>query len=1210
MALLAVLGAGLLGTGLLAWRLAEGPLALPFLARRLEALAASRGVVLRVGELAVAWDGFRGGTERPLVLRLRDTHADARDGRPILDLRSAELTLSLAGLLHGRLLARTVSLEGATVDLVREPDGTVHLPGLRLAPDAAPPPDDRPDLVRLLRELTAPAPEDGLARGPLGQLRAATLGEVLVRVQDRQLGTPWRVEDLRVSLRRQGGGGVSGTAGATLALGEAPGPAGAGTAQDAAMGAAMGGAAPPGSAPAAPAASAPAPSAPTPAGAAPAPMAVPGPPVRAALTLEAALRPDGTALDAALTPVSPAALAAAAPGLAALGALDAPVGLRAAALLDPTLRPSSASLRAVVGAGTLRLGRGAVALRGGGLALDGTTLPVPPPRRGERPAGERPAPAREAATRQATGPTPAPPSSSPDAPPHAPAIPAPNLSAPAPFAPALSADIAPPAETEGGRPSAPDAAAGAPPPGLLRLHDARLELAPPPGAHAPAPTLRLEGELRPAARGFALQARLGLDQLGFADLRHYWPEGVAGDARSWVTNNVTAGTAHDGRLQAGLLLAPDLSEARLTGLAARVAGEDLTASWLRPVPPVEHAAAVLTLLNPDALEVAVIGGRDAGLRLAGATVRVTGLQARDQATTIAADLSGSVHDAVALLSHPRLHLLSRHPLPFRDPSGSFSGHLQVALPLRSDLDADQISLRYALRLSALHLGEVALGRSLDAGELALEGSGEGLEAHGTARLGGLPGTVTVGEDFRDGPPAQLLTRAALAVSATADELEAAGLDAGGMVHGGPVALAARYAERRDGAAAVSLEADLSAASLEAPTGWRKPAGAAAGGSGRILLDHGRLRGAEGLRLDGPGLRLRARLDTGGAADVLRVEELALGRTRVSGEVELPRAAGAPVRARLSGPLLDLSPRLDPAPAHAGAAHAGAAAEAAEAPAPPGDAAASAAASGAGVPWSVDARLERVLLGEGRVLAPVAVQVEGRGGVLRVATLRGGAGAPAAALSATLSPAPPPAPAGERRLVVDAPDAGALLAGLDVLHDVRGGHLLLDAVLAPPGGPRSPRRIGGTATVTDFSVTDAPAIGRLLQAATLYGLADLAYGPGLHLGRLVLPFRLEGDLLQLHDARATSASLGVTAHGTLDLARRTARLEGTVVPAWFLNQLPSRIPLLGRLFSAEPGGGLFAATFTLHGPLDDPAVTVNPLATLAPGALRGLLGRGE
>ena len=73
--------------------------------------------------------------------------------------------------------------------------------------------------------------------------------------------------------------------------------------------------------------------------------------------------------------------------------------------------------------------------------------------------------------------------------------------------------------------------------------------------------------------------------------------------------------------------------------------------------------------------------------------------------------------------------------------------------------------------------------------------------------------------------------------------------------------------------------------------------------------------------------------------------------------------------------------------------------------------------------------------------------------------------------------------------------------------------------------------------------------------------------------------------------------------------RMIDVEGTVVPAYFFNQLLGNIPLVGRLFSPERGGGVFAATYRLRGPSADPTVTLNPLAALTPGFLRGVFGLG-
>jgi hypothetical protein len=176
--------------------------------------------------------------------------------------------------------------------------------------------------------------------------------------------------------------------------------------------------------------------------------------------------------------------------------------------------------------------------------------------------------------------------------------------------------------------------------------------------------------------------------------------------------------------------------------------------------------------------------------------------------------------------------------------------------------------------------------------------------------------------------------------------------------------------------------------------------------------------------------------------------------------------------------------------------------------------------------------------------------------------------------------------------------------MGVADNLGGGHLHLVGVFADtlPGDP-----LTGSATLDNFNLQQAPAIGRLLQAMTLYGLSDVLRGPGLHFSKLVAPFRWQRRVLTLTSARAFSPSLGLTAEGDIDLASRMANVKGTVVPAYFFNQLLGDLPLVGRIFSPEKGGGLFAARYWITGKLSDPKVGVNPLSALTPGFLREVFG---
>jgi hypothetical protein len=60
----------------------------------------------------------------------------------------------------------------------------------------------------------------------------------------------------------------------------------------------------------------------------------------------------------------------------------------------------------------------------------------------------------------------------------------------------------------------------------------------------------------------------------------------------------------------------------------------------------------------------------------------------------------------------------------------------------------------------------------------------------------------------------------------------------------------------------------------------------------------------------------------------------------------------------------------------------------------------------------------------------------------------------------------------------------------------------------------------------------------------------------------------------------------------------------------INSVLGRIPFLGKIFSPEVGGGVFAARYSIDGPFDNANISVNPLSVLTPGFLRNLFDIGS
>jgi hypothetical protein len=725
--------------------------------------------------------------------------------------------------------------------------------------------------------------------------------------------------------------------------------------------------------------------------------------------------------------------------------------------------------------------------------------------------------------------------------------------------------------------------------------DADFELRPragQPGAH-----LAVHGTARLGRDAATGQVALDLDRLALDDLAALWPAGLARGARTWVLDNVTAGVAHDGHALLGFAVPArpsGPSDVHVTSASGRLAGSDLTVHWLRPIPPVTRGTAALELVDADTLRVDLgtgqqVAGRDhAGeLSLEGGSVRITGLSHPDQTAEIRVNVAGSVPNALALLNQPRLGLLSRHPLPLKQPRGQVNAKIVVSLPLEAHVNMDQLSVNTTAHLAALRLADVVAGRELDDGDFTLTATGEGLTLSGTALVAAVPARITGALDFRAGPPAQVQQRFAVQGRVEARALAEAGLDATGILTG-PADLDAVYTQRRDGASDLDVRAGLRDAELRvAPLGWRKLPGDPATARTRLILDRAsRLRRIDLIEADGVGLTVRghAALDAAGDA-ALTLDQLVLGGTTARGTARVSEGARR-IAASLSGPRLDLSGRFA-APADGGRVS------------PTGASGGTVGASaGSGTDWVVDARFSHVVLAHGRLASDLNLHAEVSGGIpraLRLSALTG----PGRPVTISITP-----DRSGRLVEAAAADGGTLLRDLGATEGVEAGRMAISGRYLDQ---QADRPLSGVATLDRFRVRGAPVLAKVLQAVTLYGLVQAVEGPGMTFDHLAAPFRYAEGTLTLDDARAFNASLGLTARGRIDFDTERLSLEGTIVPAYMLNTALGRIPLIGRLFSPERGGGVIAARYLVRGPLSDPAVRVNPLSALTPGFLRGIFG---
>ena len=129
---------------------------------------------------------------------------------------------------------------------------------------------------------------------------------------------------------------------------------------------------------------------------------------------------------------------------------------------------------------------------------------------------------------------------------------------------------------------------------------------------------------------------------------------------------------------------------------------------------------------------------------------------------------------------------------------------------------------------------------------------------------------------------------------------------------------------------------------------------------------------------------------------------------------------------------------------------------------------------------------------------------------------------------------------------------------------------------------------------------------MLQILSLTGIFNALSQSGLDFVTLDGDFRYFGGALEIKNTRAIGSSIGVTTEGVIFIGNETARLKGTVIPAYTINRILGSIPILGQILTGGKNEGVFAANYALRGRLENPVVSVNPLSVLAPGFLRRFL----
>lgn len=201
----------------------------------------------------------------------------------------------------------------------------------------------------------------------------------------------------------------------------------------------------------------------------------------------------------------------------------------------------------------------------------------------------------------------------------------------------------------------------------------------------------------------------------------------------------------------------------------------------------------------------------------------------------------------------------------------------------------------------------------------------------------------------------------------------------------------------------------------------------------------------------------------------------------------------------------------------------------------------------------------------------------------------------------------PAAKGQRTRLISG-NGGSVLRFLDLYSKVRGGNIEVNLV-------RGKSRVyEGGITASNFFLLDEPKLGQLMQPprpttnSREGGVVEISkvakFNPRkAKIKQLTANVSMAEKLLIVRRGRIQGGDAGASFEGIVYDPRNRTNMTGTFLPAYGLNKIVSKIPIIGLFTGNGSKRGLIGITFKLRGAYRNPELIVNPVSILAPGVFR-------
>ncbi|TLP48964.1 hypothetical protein FDK21_04775 [Cohaesibacter sp. CAU 1516] len=644
-----------------------------------------------------------------------------------------------------------------------------------------------------------------------------------------------------------------------------------------------------------------------------------------------------------------------------------------------------------------------------------------------------------------------------------------------------------------------------------------------------------------------------------------WPVPIANGARQWIIENIGAGQMTGGTIELSLtesmlernednrLILPD------EAVLVRFGAKDLRIKGFGDLPPAEKVdgSGVITgrtfVASIDEGYFLTKAGRrfpiNSGL------IEIPDHSEKPPIGVVVVDGEGDAAALGEIADSDPLNVLAQEKHKPGDLSGRAHARVKVRFPFLKDLKKEEVDYSAKIELKDFASAASIRGYKLNDATLSINTDGSRIAIVGNGLVDGLKTDLDLVTSTDD----SVAFSSKFALKLDDDDRRKMGFDLSDWLRG-PIFVKARQDGNEEGV--THFEVDLTKAVIALDEiGWRKKANVR-GTAIFALADKGGLLSVRDAKLTGDGFDAvgSAEIDKQSGLQKLTVANLRLSR---GDRLRLDVVQSQPdfYTVRLTGDLLDLRGKFLSgsigAPTQKGAAPTGS--------------------------YRINMAVKRIIGLSGHTLSDFTASIltmKGKDKSIKAKGLIDGR----SQLSVDTKQDKHPT------VQISSGDAGALLRFTGALDRVLGGRLAMSVALQDGWD-----KVSGSVLMKDFNLS-----GRVQQQREQSGSGQQVSND---FAKLTLQFSGQDGIYRIRDGVLKSASLGATMGGSLNLKEKTLSLGGTYIPAYGLNNIFSRVPVLGRIIGGRKNEGLIGITFKVKGSLSNPEVFINPASVLAPGVFR-------